>query len=515
MIGDINMKRSKTLKKIWSIFLTLAMVLTISVTALPSYAAGGNINIVYNPQIAGLTSTPYTLYRVATFKYDEETKKSYIALDKSFVGEGIPDLNAITAPKDTTNIDSPEYVAWEKEWLDAAASLANYIATHPEAAKTKVAEGDLQVRAGAQPIKTVSENGIYLLVGEKQRVDDTYWWPVPVLFMVLNGDTTFSIASQNGQGQDMRYNEAKVMSKPFIYKHTVTKFWDSQSPEETRCDVRVGIFYGEGESLVDVDTVTLKYDKEHVQSYTWYSTEKANGDKITVDYYTEDPGKSGVTPKKSFDVDKSSTWLVREMRETADERDALKYYESKIMYSADGTRESETSRWSADTSSQEAISVTNTFKKAKLVINKNLQSYLDQSVANAMVVFEVTGKVKGPKEPGSTEIEEKTAYHNKVSIPFKGPGTKSITLDIPVNLDSLEVKEIYATNYRVDPERTEKVDVDLTKGVTVDGVTTYTANFKNVYDNKIIYSKGIVNNYENSGDGFKIVTRDDGTVKQQ
>ena len=201
------------------------------------------------------------------------------------------------------------------------------------------------------------------------------------------------------------------------------------------------------------------------------------------------------------------------MRETADERDALKYYESKIMYSADGTRESETSRWSSETSSQEAISITNTFKKAKLVINKNLESYLDQSVANAMVVFEVTGKVKGPKEPGSTEIVEKVAYHSKVAMPFKGPGTKSLTLDIPVNLDSLVVEEIYATNYRVDPAGTEIVDVDLSAGVTVDGVTTYTASFKNVYDNKIIYSKGIVNNYENSGDGFKIVTRDDGTVQ--
>lgn len=508
------MKRSKTLKRIWSLFLTLAMVLTVSVTALPTYAAGGNIRIVYNPQVTGLTSTPYTLYKVATFDHDGDGK-AIIALDENFTGEGIPDLNLIkTAPEGAADIDSPDYVAWEKAWLDAAAALANEVSTNTAAAAaTKVSDGTLTVQAAAQSIGAVSSNGIYLLVGEKQRVGNIYWWPVPVMFMVLNGDTTFSIAAQNDQGQDMRYNEVKMTCKPFIYKHTVTKFWDPESPEETRCDVRVGIFYGEGENLVDVDTVTLKYDKETVQTYTWYSTEETNGDKITVNYYTEDPSGSGVTPKKSFEVSKSSTWLVREMRETADERDALKYYESKIMYSADGTRESETSRWSSDTSSQEAISITNTFKKAKLVINKNLESYLDQSLANAMVVFEVTGKVKGAKEPGSTEIVEKVAYHNKVSMPFKGPGTKSITLDIPVNLDSLVVEEIYATNYRVDPAGTEKVDVDLSGGETVDGVTTYTASFKNVYDNKIIYSKGIVNNYENSGDGFKIVTRDDGTVQ--
>ena len=80
-------------KRIWSLMLTLVMVITMSVTALPSYAANsGTISVKYNPGIAGLDSTDFRLYRVAGYDHDAEGK-SIIVLEGDFRNcEGV-DLN--------------------------------------------------------------------------------------------------------------------------------------------------------------------------------------------------------------------------------------------------------------------------------------------------------------------------------------------------------------------------------------------------------------------------------------
>ena len=55
------MKRSKTLKRIWSLLLTLAMVLTMGIAVMPTYAAGsGTATVMYPPAAEGKVT--FTVY---------------------------------------------------------------------------------------------------------------------------------------------------------------------------------------------------------------------------------------------------------------------------------------------------------------------------------------------------------------------------------------------------------------------------------------------------------------------
>ena len=55
------------------LLLTLVMVITMSVTALPSYAAGGGtISVKYDPGVSGLESTDFRLYKVGGYDHDAD-----------------------------------------------------------------------------------------------------------------------------------------------------------------------------------------------------------------------------------------------------------------------------------------------------------------------------------------------------------------------------------------------------------------------------------------------------------
>ena len=97
-------------KRIWSLMLTLVMVITMSVTALPSYAANsGTISVKYNPGIAGLDSTDFRLYKVGKYGRDADGK-SIIVLEDDFSScEGV-DLNIEERPEE-------EYRQWQEDWL--------------------------------------------------------------------------------------------------------------------------------------------------------------------------------------------------------------------------------------------------------------------------------------------------------------------------------------------------------------------------------------------------------------
>lgn len=264
--------------KMGSLFLALAMLLAMTVTALPAYAAGGNIFVRYNPDVP-LTSTDFQLYRVGEFGHDAEGKSIIVPVD-TFASCGI-DFNDIPIPE--TEEEKQEGGEWNRKWLQKASDVENWIKTSGASiAPAPIWTGSLYKQEASQQVGGGSmANGIYLLAGDEQLIDQTYWTPVPVLIMVLNEDTDF----------DLSNTELKMASRSIADKHTVTKYWqDTEFDAGRPKSVKVGIYCGS----TQIDTVEL--NTANNWSYTWYTTDY--DDLIYTSKDPDKPGSEGVTTEK-------------------------------------------------------------------------------------------------------------------------------------------------------------------------------------------------------------------------
>ena len=252
---EINMKYPIIRKRIGSMILTLAVALTMMVTALPVHAAGGGINIVYNPDVELEQPTNFELYKVGVFGRDASGKVTIELVEE--LKDCKVDLN-IEAPPE--GADEETIKKWVETWLEAAGRLGDWIKT-PAEGKTipdVVGKASLSKSASPQAVPKVGggsyDNGIYLLMGDEQRVGEQYWSPVPVLIMVLDDDAQFEITN------------LKMTTRPVVHKHVVFKTWSDQELKEGRPEsVTVGIFYA-GQQI---DTVKL--NEKNKWRYTWYS----------------------------------------------------------------------------------------------------------------------------------------------------------------------------------------------------------------------------------------------------
>ena len=263
------MNKLTSWKRIGSLLLTLAMVFTMSVTALPVYAAGtGTISVKYNPEIEGLDSTDFTLYKVG--KYGREGKKSVIVLEDEFADSKVVFPNGV----------GPDDPNWQSAWLGAAEKLGNWVKNH-ESSLSDAAKwtGTLQATDSFQDLGEEFPNGVYLLVGKEKLVDGVeFCAPVPVLIQVLNGESEFSFDNDD--------IELKMVSRPLVHKHIVNKFWQDEGYGEGRPEaVKVALYYGD----TRIDTVEFNGSKGY--TYTWYSYyDKASGKMV---YTSKDPEKEG------------------------------------------------------------------------------------------------------------------------------------------------------------------------------------------------------------------------------
>ena len=161
------MKKRTTGKKLWSLLLTLAMVLTMTVAALPSYAASGVATVTYKPAEEGKVTETFTLYKVGHFERGEDGK-SYLALD-----EGLPDATSgvdVSISKDdyTDEAGNVDTEAWTQAWQDSAAALASKIDDYD----VKKYEATASKGVGVATF-TGLEDGLYLLTGPMQEYMDT------------------------------------------------------------------------------------------------------------------------------------------------------------------------------------------------------------------------------------------------------------------------------------------------------------------------------------------------------
>ena len=459
------MKRRGIGKKLWGLTLTLAMVLTMTVTALPVYAAGGSISVTFNPEVAELTGQTFTfdVYKVGSYGRDETTGNSTLVVDP--------------AVKSIAGVDLKDEVFSDVENVNGMINAANTIAQY----KDKLTSlNSFTIKVPGTGNASVTENGIYLIVGDEIKVGDLYWRPVPVLTQVLNDDAQFAF--------DKDHVNAKIKSKPVTYSHNVKKVWNDNDDEKGLRpeSIDVEIIYGDKV----IDTVTL--NDANNWNFTWNTTEA--GDKTysssqrTKKFNEADfPGEGPYTYKlTAAEAEGSHTWAAREVF-TTDNKLLYNYYTQEepgvvINEETVGSTKSEDGV-------QEFITIGNTFGTKKLIIDKTLKNFATIGTGmNASVVFEVTGY-------GQKDGEEVVMYHTKTGLVFDKPGSDSVEVsNIPVNLTRLEVKEVYSTNYEVEGDN----PVDATEA---DGV--YTASFSNNHtpnDNPPPYTGSIVNKYSKGSD---------------
>lgn len=466
------MKRRRIGKKLGSLMLTLAMVLTMSVTALPVYAAGGAISLTFNPEVEDLTDQTFefSVYKVGAYGHDETTGKSILVVDP--------------AVKSIAGVDLKDEVFSDVENADGMIDAANTIAQYKDKLDSVKKAGPVSIKVGdtatVATAAEASENGIYLIVGDEIKVGDNYWSPVPVLVQVLNEDASFTF--------DKDHVNAKIKRTPVAYSHNVKKVWNDNNDEKGLRpeSLDVEILYGDKV----IDTVTL--NDANNWNFTWNTTE--SGDKTysseqrTKKFNEADfPGEGPYTYKLTAEeAEGSHTWSAREVY-TTDNKLLYNYYTQEAIGVV--INEETVGSTKSEDGVQEFITIGNTFGTKKLIIDKTLRNFATIGEGmNASVVFEVTGY-------GLKDGEEVVMYHTKTGLVFDKPGRDSVEIDnIPVNLTRIVVEEVYSTNYKVEGDN----PVEATEE---DGV--YTASFSNNHtpdDNPPPYTGSIVNKYSKGSD---------------
>ena len=445
------MKQSNTLKRIWSLFLTLAMVLTMGITALPSYAAGnGTASVTYKPAADGKVTTTFSLYKVGHFeRYQEgdvipdgnKVGDSYLALD-----EGMPDsVNVNIRKRDYTDDDgNVDTDAWIAAWQEQAASLAAVIGT------TSAPKFEEVTNADGVAVFSGLEDGLYLVTGPKQEYMDkdtgenTYFTPNPSFIMVLNGTAELEV----------KYEEQ------CIKEYVIKKAWVDEGHEALRPETIKVILSRKDSSVPDAEweETEITLSKENDWSYSWSSD-----------------------PKYEW------TW-----REEMDDETAIHYIVSTAsrmgkLVDDDGQE--------INDDNIKYVTITNTYTKRQLLIEKILDQFLENGDNSATFVFEIRGF-----------IDDRQVYKASAGINFAKDATGSLTTlvdNIPVNLTRLEVEEVYASNYKAVGAVKKDADFHPEEGL-------YTVSFENEFNDDITIKGGIVNKYTNEEGEIVLTDKDYG-----
>ena len=122
-----------------------------------------------------------------------------------------------------------------------------------------------------------------------------------------------------------------------------------------------------------------------------------------------------------------------------------------------------------------------------LQINKVLKTY-NTELGEPIFAFDIEAYDK----------DGNVVFSDIASIRFDGVGFKSVVIDnIPAG-SRVVVKEVYAAgSYKV--TSSDNIETTIVAGDTV------TADFTNDYNNKLIYSTGVVNHFEYDGTGWEWV----------
>ena len=455
------------MKTAWKLCLALALMVAamfsvgISASA-EGYQVHGKISRPDGAAAIEVEGLSFKLYEVGSFGRDQATGKATLVVDssiRSILGE---DFLNVPFSGDKTD---PE---WNAAWAEKSNTLALYIDQLPEENYKGEA---ITNEEGVFRFETGVKDGVYIVINSDpaQIIDDEEkeevysWSPQPIILMVLNGKLNGSADDDIGFG--IKWTQEKIVNH-----FTVNKQWKSKVDKEVihpdYVDVEIYFDYVDGEDKDNsgklVDTVRLKADEDPKKNWSYSWTRKKYKDKVT---------ELGGDPYRC-------TYTVKEVRTGV----ILSRYEVDIPEPT-----------TAD--DQQTTVITNTYDNRKLKIKKILHDYVDHFQgattddavkASTTFVFELTGK----------DSDGNVVYHAFAGLKmdaYKGEWEKEILVpDLPINMATLTVKEIYSGDYQ--PRDTEAVkdrEVELSEP---DENGTYSVEFENIYDNPT-YSGGVINQF--------------------
>ena len=373
----------KKTKSIATLLIVMMLVLTAAtgITAItgPAYAAAGGTARIKLGSMEGFDSTEkfeFKLYKVGKYSGPR------IVVDDSLGGV---DVNI---PK-----DDPERA---EKLMAMAATVAEKVTDDLQVGDT------LHASPGETMTISLTENALYLLVGNTVRSNGYNWTPQPVFIDILNGDKDFDLSG-----------ELKIVKEPVIEDHSVVKAWDpayDQIDENFRLPyINVKIKYNG--NVVD----TVRLDPDNDWSFAWKSTEVPGTEdgKVNVTYI-----KEGAADKVFENIDPGD-WTTEEDLSDLDPMIAARYVITYI-----GNK------------------ITNTYTTISLQLTKKLDGFVDTGEGgNVTMAF----KIVGTKGESQTVV-----YTNYVGLTFNKNGeySQTVTIDnIPKTADHFTITELYSGNY--------------------------------------------------------------------
>ena len=445
------MKKRGRGKKLWSLFLTLAMVFTMVVAALPvSAAEDGTATVQYDPaKLYGL-ETEFKLYKVGHFEHYKagdtipegaEVGYAYLALD-----EGIPDVGGtvdVSIRKEAYPDTEQGIKDWTAAWQASAAALESVIDS------TSVTPKTAKCNADGDAVFTGLEDGLYLVTGPKQRYEDaetqvsTNFKPNASFILVFEGEAALTVKYEEAAAKE--YVITKVWVIPDKYK--------ALKPES----IDVQLYYrdmttDDEDSWTKGELITLS--EENNWTYEWSSNP---------DY----------------------DWKWEEILTDEDKLHFSYSYDQKDDQYIDGKR---------------YITLVNTYEKRQLEIIKILDQFLDNGDNAATFEFEIRGFMGD----GDNEKQVYTAWAG-INFKDKAGTLKTLVDNIPVNLTRLEVEEVYSGNYKAVGAKKMNAVLNSETGL-------YTVTFENEFNDDITIDGGIVNKYTNEDGKIVLSNKDTGNT---
>ena len=491
------MNKLTTSKRIWSVFLTLAMVITMSVTALPSYAAGegdgdtpaasagsGTAVVHYEPSMSPVDAskshyaldTTFKIYRIAGYgRYTQEDAdnnripKGYKVGDSYFVREeGVPDAgNLLIRKDDYTGADAE--ADWTAAWQASAKAFA-------EAMKDKEPLDTQTCNASTGDATfTGLADGLYLVVGPEAK--QKYMDETTHVSKYITVDPSFvQVLNKNGK------IIIKYVEEPFIKEYVLTKIWDVPEKYEAiiPASLDVQLYYRNTDYAEDTEegkwkewkVVTLNKDNDW--TFDWTSKD------LNYDYDWEEL----LTDEDKLNFLFGDELITVEYGTTDDQGNPVK-------------------------DNKKYVKITNKYEKRQLELTKILDNFLVNGDNAATFAFEIRGYT-------GTGDDEKLVYTSSAGINFAKNSTGSLTNvvdNIPVNLTRLEVEEVYSGNYQVTDSKKKvqnAVLVDRGEGKA----PVYTVTFENKFSGDTTISGGIVNTYTNENGNIVLKNKDYGKTPQ-
>lgn len=462
----MKMKNKTTLIKAM-IVLVLTIVMTAGLCGPDgSVYAGGSVKISLGTiqNLPPDTEFTYNIYKVGSWTHVDG--KAVVQLDQE-----IADKAGIASP----SLPSPESKTYNADLVALATTVGNSVAIDGLTTAAKpvtLKQGDTKYFNG------LSDNGLYIIVGEPKIVGRKVWTPSSVFVSVLNGESEMNISNEVA---------TKMSVAPVVDEYKIVKIWnDEENAKKTRPDkVDVEIYYNNELK----DTVTLTQNNNW--SYSWKTYEDNSNHVI---YENNDADKdhviSKLLPKKGEDGEpvtddkgnktwsadvgeyaENGVWTVREVND----RSLRKY-----TFTLEGPSEQKPG----------TFTLTNTYSTTDLEITKKLDGFFDTGDnSNVTVAFKITGK----------DAKGTVVYTNYAGLSFtrndvdeNGKFTKKTTVTgIPLSAVTIDVEEVYASGY------TGKKVAGPEKGTD----DIWTVTFENTHGDHS--GSGVVNKYE------------DGKIKEQ